>query len=129
MLGELLKDISYISCYLKSILGKPEPSIKWYKKDKEITDGADFEISYKDGRVSLTIPEVLEEQSGQVTCTASNYVGCASSTAELIVRGKYYKFILTKFLLLYTNFYLSLNFKIMKIMKKGMALQKRHPLY
>eukprot|EP00106_Octopus_bimaculoides_P016754 XP_014784196.1 PREDICTED: titin-like isoform X3 [Octopus bimaculoides] len=69
------------------VTGKPEPSIKWYKKDKEITDGADFEISYKDGRVSLTIPEVLEEQSGQVTCTASNYVGCASSTAELIVRA------------------------------------------
>lgn len=71
--------------------GKPEPSIKWYKKDKEITDAADFEISYKDGRVSLTIPEVFEENSGPVTCTASNYIGTASSTAELIVKGEYKK--------------------------------------
>jgi hypothetical protein len=37
-----------------NITGKPEPSIKWYREGKELTDKADFEISYQDG-APLTI--------------------------------------------------------------------------
>ena len=67
--------------------GKPEPTIKWFREGKELTDQADFEIAYRGGRVSMTIPEAFEEDQGQYTCSAENKGGLASSTAELIVRG------------------------------------------
>lgn len=67
--------------------GKPEPIIKWFKAHKEVTSSPDFQISYKDGRVSLTIPEVFEEDGGLFECQASNKGGLTKSTAELIVRG------------------------------------------
>lgn len=70
------------------LTGKPEPSIKWFRENRELTDQADFEISYKDGRVSLTIPEVFEEDAGKFTCTAKNAAGTASSSAELVIKGQ-----------------------------------------
>ncbi|VDI56857.1 titin [Mytilus galloprovincialis] len=69
------------------VSGKPEPSIKWYREGKELTDKADFEISYNDGRVSLNIPEAFPEDQGQFKCTARNMAGQASSSAELIVKA------------------------------------------
>ncbi|ESO99785.1 hypothetical protein LOTGIDRAFT_59089, partial [Lottia gigantea] len=68
------------------VTGKPEPSIRWFREGKELTDQADFEITYRQGRVTLTIPEVFEEDEGHFTATAENIAGSASSTAELIVR-------------------------------------------
>jgi titin len=73
---------------LFSLTGKPEPTIKWFRENRELTDQADFEISYKDGRVSLTIPEVFQEDAGQFTCTAKNVAGSATSSAELVIRGE-----------------------------------------
>ena len=74
-----------ITCFCDT--GKPEPQIKWFKEGKNLADGPDFEISYKDGRVSLMIPESFPEDTGKYTCKATNIGGQASSTAELIVRG------------------------------------------
>lgn len=68
--------------------GKPEPTIKWFREGRELTDQADFEIAYRGGRVSMTIPEAFEEDQGQYTCAAENKGGLASSTAELIIRGQ-----------------------------------------
>ena len=74
---------------LNSILtGTPEPSIKWFREGKEISDQADFEITFTNGRVALTIPEVFDEDAGKFTCFARNAVGTAASSAELIVRGE-----------------------------------------
>ncbi|KAK3083136.1 hypothetical protein FSP39_014900 [Pinctada imbricata] len=69
------------------VTGKPEPTIKWFKEGHEITDQPDFEISYKDGRITLSIPEVFSEDEGQFMATARNVGGSASSTAELIVKA------------------------------------------
>ena len=69
-------------------LGKPEPTIKWYKDGKDLADGPDFEISYREGRVSLMIPETFQEDAGKYLCKATNPGGAASSSSELIVRGK-----------------------------------------
>ena len=68
--------------------GKPEPTVKWFREGKELTEKPDFEISYRDGRVSLSIPEAFPEDQGQFKCTAKNIAGQATSTAELFVRGK-----------------------------------------
>ena len=70
------------------VKGKPEPSIKWFKEGKALTDSADFEITFKNGRVELSIPEVFEEDAGKYMCSAENKAGRTSSSAELIVKGK-----------------------------------------
>ena len=74
-----------IFCFL--FPGRPEPVIRWYGKGKELTDQADFEISYSGGRVSLTIPEACGNHFGQYSCLAENFTGTASSNAQLIVKG------------------------------------------
>ncbi|CAL1540816.1 unnamed protein product [Lymnaea stagnalis] len=74
-----------------SCAGKPEPVIRWYREGKQLSDQADFEISYRNGRVTMSIPEVFPEDSGHFTCTAENQAGKASSTAELVVRGQLVK--------------------------------------
>lgn len=71
------------------VQGKPEPSIRWYKEGREVTQSADFEISYRNGRVQLSIPEVFEEDSGRYVCQAQNKGGQVQSTAELIVKGMF----------------------------------------
>jgi hypothetical protein len=70
-----------------TVTGKPEPTVKWFKEGKEITDSADFQLSYKNNRVSLTIPEVFEEDAGRYVCKAENKGGSQQSSAELIVKG------------------------------------------
>ncbi|GFS02464.1 titin, partial [Elysia marginata] len=69
------------------VTGKPEPVVRWFREGKQLTDQADFEIAYREGRVSLSIPEAYSEDSGQFMCTAENEAGLASSTAELLVRA------------------------------------------
>ena len=68
--------------------GKPEPSIKWFKEGHDITQNADFEITYKNGRVALKIPEAFEEDAGHYECRAANKAGTAKSNAELVVKGR-----------------------------------------
>ena len=53
-----------------------------------LTDGADFEIAYREGRVGLSIPQAHLEHTGQYMCTAKNKAGEASSTVELVVIGE-----------------------------------------
>ena len=65
--------------------------IKWFRNGKQLNQQADFEISYRDGHVSLSIPEVFAEDSGLFMVTAENQAGIASSQAELLVRGMYIK--------------------------------------
>ena len=60
---------------------------KWYRNKDEVNPTADFEISYREGRVSLSIPEVFPEDSGNFTCQASNAAGQEESSAQLIVKA------------------------------------------
>ncbi|XP_060064415.1 titin-like, partial [Ylistrum balloti] len=69
------------------VSGKPQPTIKWFREGKQLTDKADFEIGYRDGRVSLTIPEVFEEDAGRFECQADNEGGQATSSSQLVVRA------------------------------------------
>ena len=58
-----------------------------YREGRPLTAGADFEISYRDGRVRLSIPEVFAEDAGRYLCSAENKAGRSQSSAELVVRG------------------------------------------
>ncbi len=85
-----------LSISLKNVIlfsGKPEPSIKWFKEGHDITQNADFEITYKNGRVALKIPEAFEEDAGHYECRAANKAGTAKSNAELVVKGRLFQYL------------------------------------
>ena len=88
MLGSHHDSSTGYSLLLLYFPGKPEPTIKWFKEGKEVSSSADFQISFKDKRVALTIPEVFEEDGGKYVCSATNDGGKADSSAELIIKGK-----------------------------------------
>lgn len=70
-------------------LGKLEFFIKWFRENRELIDQVDFEIFYKDGRVSLIILEVFEEDVGKFICIVKNVVGFVSSLVEFVIKGRY----------------------------------------
>ncbi|XP_061766812.1 myopalladin isoform X2 [Nerophis ophidion] len=73
-----------LECRVK---GVPSPRVDWYKKAKLIEDSPDFRILQKKEICTLVIAEVLSEDSGMFTCTASNCYGITSSDAELKIKG------------------------------------------
>ena len=97
------------------ITGRPEPCIKWFQEGRQLTDQADFEIAYRDCRVTMTIPEVFPQDAGEYRCTAENIAGMASSTTELVVRGNLsivFFFSLFLFFSLYLFLSLSMSFSL-----------------
>uniref|UniRef100_A0A1I8JGT9 Titin n=1 Tax=Macrostomum lignano TaxID=282301 RepID=A0A1I8JGT9_9PLAT len=70
------------------LVGKPEPTVRWFRGGRELHDSPDFEIKFKDGRVTLSIPEAFPEDQGTYTCEASNKGGQTSSSAELVIRAR-----------------------------------------
>ena len=69
-------------------IGKPEPSIKWFRDDKEISSGKAYQTSYKKGHVSLKIFKCKSSDSAKYKCVAQNECGTAVSTAQLVVQGQ-----------------------------------------
>ena len=73
-----------VSLLCEVVMGNPPPTIEWYR------DGLlmNFEVGrhrLEDGR--LVIESVLVSDAGRYTCIATNEVGNASVTTQLIVQG------------------------------------------
>ena len=68
--------------------GKPTPVIRWFKEGHEITGSADFEMTVRDGRITMSIPEVFEEDAGTYECQARNMAGTITNKAMLVVEGR-----------------------------------------
>ncbi|KAM6997218.1 myopalladin [Tautogolabrus adspersus] len=79
-----------LECRVK---GLPSPQVDWYRDGKILEDSHDFRILQKKPRspvdseeiCTLVISEVVPEDSGVFTCTASNKYGTIKSTATLRV--------------------------------------------
>lgn len=65
----------------------PDATVKWYKDGKEIINGPDFELQFKNNKASLTIAEVFAEDAGKYVCSVTNPAGTVETSAELIVKG------------------------------------------
>jgi hypothetical protein len=77
-------------------LGKPNPSVKWYKDGKEIeANKGNYKIEYivDSGLASLMIKNINKENQGRFTCVARNSIGSCSTSALINVIGKFVKFI------------------------------------
>lgn len=70
------------------VTGIPTPVVKFYRDGAEIQSSLDFQISQEGDLYSLLIAEAYPEDSGTYSVNATNSVGRATSTAELLVQGK-----------------------------------------
>lgn len=69
------------------VTGIPTPVVKFYRDGAEIQSSLDFQISQEGDLYSLVIAEAYPEDSGTYSVNATNSVGRATSTAELLVQG------------------------------------------
>ncbi|XP_050486180.1 titin isoform X2 [Bombus huntii] len=66
--------------------GFPQPFISWSKNGQELKTKDGMTITYAHNHVRLELKNVNVKDAGRYTCTASNEVGSASSTADLVVK-------------------------------------------
>jgi hypothetical protein len=76
---------------IKIILGKPSPSVKWYREGKEIEpmSADDITITFESssGTATLIIRQVSPKDSAKYTCVARNALGSCSTSASINVQG------------------------------------------
>uniref|UniRef100_A0A670HZL9 Ig-like domain-containing protein n=1 Tax=Podarcis muralis TaxID=64176 RepID=A0A670HZL9_PODMU len=70
------------------VTGIPTPVVKFYRDGAEIQSSPDFQILHEGDLYSLIIAEAYPEDSGTYSVNATNSVGRATSTAELLVQGE-----------------------------------------
>uniref|UniRef100_A0ACB8G1V4 Uncharacterized protein n=2 Tax=Sphaerodactylus townsendi TaxID=933632 RepID=A0ACB8G1V4_9SAUR len=70
------------------VTGIPTPVVKFYRDGAEIQSSPDFQILQEGDLYSLIIAEAYPEDSGTYSVNATNSVGRATSTAELLVQGE-----------------------------------------
>ena len=68
----------------------PPPTLKWYKRGKEIKPSSEFIITNEGNEAKLHIEEVYEDDSGEYEVRIFNDVGEARTAASLVVLRKYY---------------------------------------
>lgn len=69
------------------VTGIPTPVVKFYRDGVEIKSSPDFKISQEGDLYSLIIAEAYPEDSGTYSVNATNSMGRATSTAELLIQG------------------------------------------
>uniref|UniRef100_A0A8D0FUI8 Ig-like domain-containing protein n=1 Tax=Strix occidentalis caurina TaxID=311401 RepID=A0A8D0FUI8_STROC len=69
------------------VTGIPTPVVKFYRDGVEIQSSPDFQILQEGDLYSLIIAEAYPEDSGTYSVNATNNVGRATSTAELLIQG------------------------------------------
>jgi titin len=67
---------------------EPPPNILWSKNGRIIEHSNDYQLHYRNGVCRLTISQAYPEDAGIYSCTATNFVGTANTTATLQVPGE-----------------------------------------
>ncbi|BFZ15552.1 hypothetical protein BsWGS_18591 [Bradybaena similaris] len=70
-----------------SVVGIPQPKLRWFKNDKEIFDGPDYTFTSHGGLSSLEVVYVKQSLAGKYTVQASNTEGTTSCSCVLEVEG------------------------------------------
>lgn len=65
---------------------KPTPKIRWLKDGRELSK-TDYSMKFADGVVTLEIAACKPEDAGRYTCVATNPLGEAETTCQVIVEG------------------------------------------
>lgn len=87
-----LRDIAVVSgqparfeCIVQA---EPTPNILWSKDGRIIEHSQFYDVQYKNGVCRLTITQAYPDDAGTYSCTATNMVGTAGTTATLQVPGE-----------------------------------------
>lgn len=67
----------------------PPPTIKWYKRGKEIQASAEYHIVHEETETKLHIEEVYEDDSGEYEVRIFNDAGEARTAASLVVLSEF----------------------------------------
>ncbi|XP_017494185.1 PREDICTED: twitchin-like, partial [Rhagoletis zephyria] len=67
--------------------GKPWPTIRWLKDGRELGK-SEYNMTAKDGVVTLDITGCRLEDAGKYTCIASNHLGSTETSCSVIVEAK-----------------------------------------
>ncbi|EYC08130.1 hypothetical protein Y032_0067g131 [Ancylostoma ceylanicum] len=72
------------------VAGVPHPQVEWLKNGKPLQNyRAKIDHDAQSGIVSLTIPQMFNDDVGEYTCRASNIHGEATSIAQLLAKEQY----------------------------------------
>jgi len=67
------------------ITGRPTPTVSWLRENTLIPQSRDFKMTISGNTASLEIVETYEEDSGVITCRATNSAGSGEAKAKLTV--------------------------------------------
>lgn len=59
-----------------------------YKDKRELPEGKKYSMSYDGEEATLKIRDVMEKDSGEYTCEATNALGTVTTVGQLTVQGK-----------------------------------------
>ena len=65
--------------------GKPEPNIEWFKDDEPVESSKRIKTYFDSEVCRLTISDSVADDEGEYKCVATNELGTASCSAELLV--------------------------------------------
>lgn len=69
-----------------SVIGTPEPDIKWTANGQEIKESKFFRMTYENNIARLVIAEVFSEDEGEYCCIATNQSGTVRCSCDLFVQ-------------------------------------------
>ena len=72
-----------------NVLGKPEPTVEWFKDDERLSNGESCQITKNEGEHELRLKNIALEDSGIYKCVASSENGKEERTFKLDVEGKF----------------------------------------
>ena len=75
---------------LFKVSGEPQPDITWYRNNKELDKKSKDYVQHYDGKVAtLTIEDVMTDDSADVRVVAENKAGKMESSCRLEVKGNF----------------------------------------
>jgi len=69
------------------VLGTPKPTLQWFKDDMEVFSSDRLDLREEEDGGCVVVKEVRMSDSGVIKCVATNILGRATSTAQLIVEA------------------------------------------
>ncbi len=81
---------SFLCAFVLQVSGNPQPLITWLRNDEVLqAESKDYVQKYDGQTATLTIEDVMTDDSGDIKIVAENTVGRVESVCRLQVEGKF----------------------------------------
>ncbi|XP_069967904.1 uncharacterized protein zormin isoform X6 [Bactrocera oleae] len=81
----MLGQIARFECIVQS---HPPANVTWSRNGVALQNNAKYAIEYRNGVCRLTIPQAYPDDAGVYACTATNPLGTATTSGQLLVQAK-----------------------------------------